>query len=57
MKVMKMKVSFDESKDTLKTIENYGAKSKILLDKKTITRTIMMKNIWESNLIQIIVYK
>ena len=34
-------------------MKNYGTKPEILLDQKLITQTIMMKNIWKSNLTRI----
>ena len=36
--------------------ENYGKKSKILLDEQAITKAIMMRNIWKSDLIQMAIY-
>ena len=51
-------LSADESKTTLKSMKNCEAKSDTLLDQyiitciiaSLITQTIMMKNIWKSNL-------
>ena len=37
-------VSTDESKDTLKTIMDYEAKSDIFLDQQLLSKTILMKN-------------
>ena len=45
-----------DSKDTQKSMKNYGAKLEILLDKKLINHTIMIKDIWKSNLIQMKIY-
>ena len=48
-------VSTDRNKVTLKNIENYGIKLKILLGQWLILRVIIMKNISKSNLIQMII--
>ena len=42
-------VPTDKSKDTLKSMKNYGTKSEILFDQYLITQTIMMRNIQKSN--------
>ena len=40
----------DESKDTLKKMKNYVAKSELLLDQWLITKAIMMRNIYEKKI-------
>ena len=46
-------VTTDESKDIL---NKYGEKLKILLEKQIITQIVMMKNIWKSNSIQMMIH-
>ena len=45
-------ISTDESINTLKNMKQHGEKLKILIDQQKITRSIMIKNIWKSNSIQ-----
>ena len=40
----------DESKDTLKKMKNYVAKSELLLDQWLITKAVMMRNIYEKKI-------
>ena len=46
-------VTTDESKDILK---KYGEKLKILLAQRIITQIVMMKNIWKSDSIQMMIH-
>ena len=45
-----------KEKTVYKSMKNYVPKSEIWLDQQLITQTIMMKNIWQSNLIQMTFY-
>ena len=52
-------VHIDKSKDTLKSVKNFGRKKvirSILLDQQVIDQTILIKNVWKSDSVQMVIY-